>query len=104
MSESHARLNDLLQRAARRAENAPDGVLQEAFVAVPALVSQLEADEHHVVFGRRGTGKTHLLRHLQAQQSTAGALTVYLDLRQVGAAGDVFSVGRTTSRNSRPGC
>jgi len=85
-------LNDLVQRAARRAENAPEGVLRDAFVAVPGLVSPLETDEHHVVFGRRGTGKTHLLRHLQAQQAAAGALTVYLDLRQVGIAGDVFSV------------
>jgi len=89
-----AALNDLLVRVARRAENAPAGVLREAFVPVPSLLAQLESSEHQILFGRRGTGKTHLLRHLQDQQSAAGALALYVDLRKVGAAGDVFSTGQ----------
>jgi hypothetical protein len=84
-------LNDLLVRVARRAENAPAEVLRDAFVPVPSLLAQLESSDHQVLFGRRGTGKTHLLRHLQDQQSSAGALALYVDLRKVGAAGDVFS-------------
>src|SRR3954452_25417662 len=86
-----APLNDLLVRVSRRAENAPAEVLRDAFVPVPSLLAQLESNEHQVLFGRRGTGKTHLLRHLQDQQSAAGALALYVDLRKVGAAGDVFS-------------
>jgi hypothetical protein len=89
-----AALNDLLVRVARRAENAPADVLRDAFVPVPSLLAQLESSEHQVLFGRRGTGKTHLLRHLQDQQSAAGALALYVDLRKVGAAGDVFSTGQ----------
>src|SRR3954453_22922447 len=68
-----AALNDLLVRVARRAENAPAGVLREAFVPVPSLLAQLESSEHQILFGRRGTGKTHLRGHLQDQRGDAGA-------------------------------
>ena len=85
-------LNELLLRVARRAENASPTVLREAFVPVPGLLAQLECPEHQVLFGRRGTGKTHLWRHLCESRESAGALAVYLDLRQVGMAGDAFSV------------
>jgi hypothetical protein len=87
-------LNDLIMRVARRAENAPPEVLRAAFVPVPSLLAQLDSDEHQILFGRRGTGKTHLLRHLQEQRMADGALSIYLDLRQIGAAGDVFSAGQ----------
>ena len=84
-------LNELVMRTARRAENAPEQLLEEAFVPVPSLLAQLDTSEHQVLFGRRGTGKTHLLRHLQSTQTASGALAVYLDLRKIGASGDVFS-------------
>jgi Cdc6-like AAA superfamily ATPase len=84
-------LNTLIVRVARRAENAPPDVLKEAFVPVRSLMASLELPEHQVLFGRRGTGKTHLMRFMQEQRSAEGALAIYLDLRQIGAAEDVFS-------------
>lgn len=86
---SNADLNSLLVKVARRAEKATDEVLQEAFVPVRALLSYLESPEHQVLFGRRGTGKTHLMRYLQAQRASAGALSVYVDLRSIGSAEDL---------------
>jgi Cdc6-like AAA superfamily ATPase len=82
-------LNTLLMRVSKRAENAPDEVLRDSFVPVPALLAQLEVPEHHVLFGRRGTGKTHWLRFLQARADEAGALAVYVDLRKIGSPDDV---------------
>jgi hypothetical protein len=87
-------LNQLLMRVARRAENATDTVLHQAFVPIPSLVSQLDTAEHQVLFGRRGTGKTHLLRHLQHEQESRGSLAVYLDLRRIGSPDDISSGDR----------
>src|SRR3954469_7250868 len=80
-------------RVARRAENASEGVLRQAFVPIPSLISQLDTAEHQVLFGRRGTGKTHLLRHLQHEQECRGSLAVYLDLRRVGSPDDISAGG-----------
>ena len=87
-----ADVNAHVTRMAKRAEKAPDDVLRDSFVPVPALLAQLTTNEHQVLYGRRGTGKTHLLRHLQDRLTGDGALVVYMDLRTVGAAEDVFSV------------
>lgn len=84
-------LNTQVMRMAKRAEKAPSVVLRDSFVPVPSLLSQLQVPEHQVVYGRRGTGKTHLLRYLGDRQASDGCLVVYLDLRQAGAAEDVFS-------------
>jgi hypothetical protein len=62
-----------------------------SFVPVGSLFATLQSREHQVLLGRRGTGKTHVMRFLQEQCSVEGALAIYLDLRQIGAAEDVFS-------------
>jgi hypothetical protein len=82
-------LNSLVMKVARRAENAPADVLRDSFVPVHSLLAHLEAAEHHVLFGRRGTGKTHLLRYLQDRKAAEGALAIYLDLRKIGSPGDL---------------
>ena len=86
-----ADLNTVVMKVARRAENAPPEVLKHAFVPVGPLLAHLELPEHQILFGRRGTGKTHLMRFLQEKCSGEGSLAIYVDLRQVGAAEDVFS-------------
>src|SRR5262249_43490254 len=82
-------LNSLIVKVARRAENAPADVLRDSFVPVRSLLAHLEAPEHHVLFGRRGTGKTHLLRYLQDRRTAEGALAIYLDLRRIGSPEDL---------------
>ncbi len=88
---SDADLNTLIMKVARRAENAPADVLRDAFVPVRSLMAHLESSEHHILFGRRGTGKTHLLRYLQDQKTAEGALAIYLDLRKVGSPDDLVA-------------
>lgn len=93
---NRADVNTQVMRMAKRAENAPADVLHDAFVPVPSLLAQLTSSEHQVLYGRRGTGKTHVLRYVREQRASEGALTVYLDLRQIGAAEDVFSARQET--------
>ena len=82
-----------LIRAAKRAETSPEAVLREAFVPVGSLLAHLESAEHQVLFGRRGTGKTHLLRHLEEQKTVEGRVAVYIDLRRIGSPEDIYSAG-----------
>jgi hypothetical protein len=87
-------LSRALIRAAKRAETSPESVLAEAFVPVGSLMAQLESGDHHVLFGRRGTGKTHLLRYLKQQKSADGCLAIYIDLRRIGSPEDIYSAGQ----------
>src|SRR5947207_9509406 len=91
---SDADLNTLIVKVARRAENVPAEVLRDAFVPMPSLMAHLESPEHHVLFGRRGTGKTHVLRFLQDKMTADGALAVYLDLRKIGSSDDIVAAGQ----------
>jgi hypothetical protein len=86
-----AELNTMVIKVARRAETAPDDLLREAFVPVDSLLAHLTSPQNHVLFGRRGTGKTHLLRYLRDMKAAEGALAIYLDLRKVGSPEDIFS-------------
>jgi hypothetical protein len=77
--------------AAKRAETSPESVLQDSFVPVGSLMAHLDSAEHHVLFGRRGTGKTHVLRYIKEQKTAEGLVAVYIDLRRVGSPEDIYS-------------
>ncbi|WP_457852189.1 ORC-CDC6 family AAA ATPase [Mycobacterium montefiorense] len=51
-------------RAYRRFEDADDETLSKTFVNIPPLEAMLRSRQHQSVYGRRGTGKTHVLRYL----------------------------------------
>lgn len=82
-------MNRALLRVPRRAEAGQVERLADTFVDC-GIVAALETVDHQVVYGRRGTGKTHALRFLAAQACGAGDLAVYLDLRTVGSPGGLF--------------
>jgi hypothetical protein len=79
-----------LSRIAKRAERNDDEALRTTFVELADLSIRLLNDENQVLFGRRGTGKTHALVHLhqaiQAKRTTA----VLVDLRTIGSAGGYY--------------
>lgn len=51
------------------------------------VVSQLININNQSIQGRRGTGKTHLLRMLEATLREAHECVVYVDCRMLGSAG-----------------
>jgi Cdc6-like AAA superfamily ATPase len=57
-------VNRLLMRVTRRAEKATPEYLARTFVPVEPVPSLLESLDNQVIYGRRGTGKTHLLKYL----------------------------------------
>ena len=51
------------------------------------VLPQLDNENNQVLFGRRGTGKTHLLRVLEQEaHSNPDSISLYIDLRILGSA------------------
>jgi Cdc6-like AAA superfamily ATPase len=78
--------NDSLKQSVRemleRAERQDPQHLVATFVDPGGLAAALDNDNNQVLFGRRGTGKTHVLRVLEAQRRD-DVLAVFIDLRTV---------------------
>ena len=93
-----ARLLVLLDEATR----ARPGSAETRFILPEGgLMDRLESRFHHVVYGRRGTGKSSLLRRSQTRFADRGSLTAWADQETymalsypdvlVGTLGDVFA-------------
>ncbi|MGH9810349.1 MAG: hypothetical protein ACRD9W_24395, partial [Terriglobia bacterium] len=72
-------VNEAFMRFQRRAEAADARKLQETFVDVGPLMTVLSSTDHQIMYGRRGTGKTHALSFLAERRRAAGDLPIYLD-------------------------
>lgn len=84
-------LNQALMRIPRRAESSDRFVLATTFVAVGSFAAMLHSTDHQILYGRRGTGKTHALLYLSDLIERAGDVAVYLDLRTIGTAGGMYA-------------
>ena len=78
-------------RIAKRAERQDDEVLQKTFVDFGSVFTALSSVDHQIVFGRRGTGKTHLLTVLRQTKRASGELALQIDMRNLGSAGGLYS-------------
>lgn len=84
--------NTALMKLRRRAEAAGDEeLLVETFVDVGPLFTLLNSYDHQILYGRRGTGKTHALAYLRARVEEQGDAVAFIDLRTVGSSGGIYS-------------
>lgn len=74
----------------KRAERSSGEILDATFVDSAPLFDVLATRNNQVVYGRRGTGKTHALRYLQKQLTKSGAVSLYIDMRNVGSNGSIY--------------
>ena len=84
-------VNLTLVQSYKRAERPDEAALEDTFVPITALNNLLRSPEHHILYGRRGTGKTHILRHLTRQERCDGAAAIYIDLRTIGSSGGLYA-------------
>ena len=84
-------LNRALMRLSRRAEKANLQRLVQTFVDVGPLFTLISINDHQIVFGRRGTGKTHALQYLSGMMRDIGDLVSYSDLSNLGSSGGIYS-------------
>lgn len=95
-------LNKALNAIPKRAEAQAIESLRHTFVD-SGVSTVLEAIDHQVIYGRRGTGKTHALRYLQSVVDSTDDLALYVDLRLIGSpeglfAGEAISATERTAR------
>mgnify|MGYP000020476037 CR=1 FL=1 len=83
--------NLALLRIAKRAERQDDDVLRQTFVDFGSILTALSTVDHQVIFGRRGTGKTHLLTVIRQSREAVGELAIQLDMRNLGSAGGIYA-------------
>ena len=84
-------LNTALLRLPKRAEASGRDKLIKTFVDVGPLFTLLSSPDHQVVFGRRGTGKTHALTYLADDREAKGDAVAIIDLRNVGSSGGMYA-------------
>lgn len=84
-----------VSRVAVRAERQKDvGQLVATFVD-PGISVQLENDNNQIIYGRRGTGKTHVLKVVErAVHERAGEFALYVDMRRLGSHSVFTDEGR----------
>ena len=84
------KINDLLQKLTRRAERMEPSQQAETFVSLGGMEHSLLNSENRVVFGRRGTGKTHIMSFVAEAARKRGDLAVQIDLRSVGSNSYIY--------------
>ncbi|MBF0549583.1 MAG: hypothetical protein HQK60_03510 [Deltaproteobacteria bacterium] len=91
ITSSNDTINKLFIGFSKRAEKFDKHTLVETFVDVGPLLSVLSTIDNQILYGRRGTGKTHALVYLAETQKQKGDIAVYLDLRGIGSTGGIYS-------------
>ncbi|WP_165906307.1 hypothetical protein [Streptomyces sp. Z26] len=82
-------LNRALNLVPKRAESRQSEQLRDTFVDSGVAVV-MESVDHQIIYGRRGTGKTHAFRYLETVLRVNGDVPIYLDLRTVGSPEGLF--------------
>ncbi|PJE16146.1 MAG: hypothetical protein CK428_03265 [Mycobacterium sp.] len=77
-------LNRALNQVPRRAEKQEIEVLHATFVN-SGVADVLDVVDHQVLYGRRGTGKTHALSYLGSEVEARGDIALNIDLRTIGS-------------------
>src|ERR1700733_4745001 len=83
-------LNRALNQIPRRAERQEGPQLHETFVD-SGVADVLDMKDHQILYGRRGTGKTHAFGYLASERITRGDLALNIDLRTVGSPDGVLN-------------
>lgn len=84
-------INSALLMLSKRAEASARETLIQTFVDVGPLFALLNTVNHQVVFGRRGTGKTHAFAYLAGNRENQGDAVVMIDLRSVGSSAGLYA-------------
>lgn len=95
-------INVAIMRVPKRAEKNENLHLHETFVD-SGIAHALDNIDNQVVYGRRGTGKTHAFSYLASEKRSRGDISILLDLRTVGSPDGIVGEngGTATDRASR---
>lgn len=91
---------DLLQQITKRAEDLTPEEQAKSFVSIRRIDGALKSRDSRVIFGRRGTGKTHILSYMAAQATERGDVPCVIDLRTLGSNNSIYA-DQSVSASSR---
>jgi Cdc6-like AAA superfamily ATPase len=74
-----------------RAEKYSNEMLVDTFVDSAPLLDLPSNGNSQVVYGRRGTGKTHALKYVAELVAKRGEIPIYIDLRSVGSNTSIYN-------------
>src|SRR5690348_2995153 len=83
-------INEVMLRLSKRAEQYDQEHLMASFVDAGALLTLLGNRDNQVIFGRRGTGKTHVLAYLAQELKIKRDVVVEIDMRSIGSSGGIY--------------
>lgn len=84
-------INECIMRFARRAERVDREKLVATFVSNGPFLAILSTEDNQIIYGRRGTGKTHALQYLADDVSSRSDISIYVDMRTIGSDGSVYA-------------
>lgn len=84
-------INNTFLKLSKRAETYDFNHLVKTFVDIGPLFTILSNKDHEILYGRRGTGKTHALAYLDNKKREEGEIVLNIDLRTIGSNGGIFS-------------
>ena len=82
---------DLLQQISKRAEDLTLDEQAKSFVAIRRIDGALKNRDSRILFGRRGTGKTHVLSYVAKSARDSGDTVCTLDLRTLGSNNSIYA-------------
>jgi hypothetical protein len=88
-------INRGFNKVPKRAEGRVAAQLRDTFVD-SGVATALESIDNQILYGRRGTGKTHAFSYLAATRAEEGDIGIYIDLRTVGSAEGLFDAERVS--------
>lgn len=74
-----------------RAERITTKQVAETFVSVGPLMDLLESRNNQIMYGRRGTGKTHALRYMEGKKNELGDIAIFIDAQNIGSNGSIYN-------------
>lgn len=84
-------INSAIFEIAKRSEKKSRNYLVSSFVDVGPLFSLLKTVDNQILYGRRGTGKTHILNYILDDIEKQDNVGIYIDMRNVGSNGGLYS-------------
>lgn len=83
-------INKLLNQIPRRAEAREETELKSTFEDLGVGIA-LDTIDHQILYGRRGTGKTHALKYMSSLRDADENIYVYIDFRTIGSLDSVVN-------------
>jgi hypothetical protein len=84
-------INTLLQMISRRAERLDAHQQAETFVSLGGIEHTLLNRDNRIIFGRHGTGKTHVMSFIADAAKKKGEMALLLDLRKIASNSYIYT-------------